>query len=161
MADKRYSIDLHENTLIGRVLRIILGIAGIVVAVWYMYSIRGTSASIETAWIAIVFLILFSLWLLASGLGYTKRYIEIGDEKITLRQEFYRPPLSFTTSSLTSVEFKTLIIDFYTGEQKTTLRLGTYYPEQSSAIIEAVEGFCRRHNIEIRGENGKDSPTPS
>jgi len=161
MTEKRYSIDLHENTRTGKILRIILGVACMIVALWYMYSIRGTAASMETAWIATGFLLLFSVWLLASGLGYTHRYITVGDENIILRQEFYRPPVIFTPSSLKSVEFKTLIIDFYNREQKITLRLGTFYPEQTAAIINAVEGFCRRHAIEIRGDvtNGTEKGT--
>jgi uncharacterized membrane protein len=157
MTEKRYSIDLHENTRTGKIFRIILGVASLVVAVWYMYSIRGTAASVETAWIATGFLLLFSLWLIASGLGYTQRYITVGDDKITLRQEFYRPPVIFTPSSLSSVEFRTLVIDFFAGGQKVTLRLGTFYPEQTAAIMGAVEDFCRRHAIEIRGDRNNGS----
>ncbi len=43
MADKYFSIELHENTRVGRSLRILLGLACLVVTVWFMYSIRGTA----------------------------------------------------------------------------------------------------------------------
>lgn len=152
MTGKRYSIDLHENNRTGRILRIILGIACLVVAVWYMYSIRDTSASVTTAWIASGFLMLFSLWMIVSGLGYTQRYITVAEDKITLRQEFYRPPQVFTPSSLMAVRFRTLVIDFITEGRKVSLRLGTYYPDHTASIIEAVGGFCRHHGIEIIDE---------
>ena len=161
MADKRYSIDLNEITKTGRIFRIIIGVACLVVAIWYVYSIRGTTASIETAWIAIAFLLLFSLWLLASGLGYTQNYIAVGDEKITLKQKFYQPPVIFTPSSLSSVEFRTMIIDFFTDDKKITLRLGSSYPEHTAAIMEAVEGFCVRHSIKIREDHEQGIGTES
>lgn len=153
MADKRYSIDINEITKTGRIFRIIIGAACLVVAIWYVYSIRETTASIETAWIAIAFLVLFSLWLLASGLGYTQNYITVGDGKITLKQKFYQPPVIFTPSSLSSVEFRTMLIDFFTDDKKITLRLGSSYPEHAAAIMEAVEGFCLHHSIKIREDH--------
>ena len=157
MTEKRYSIDLNENNRTGKVLRIILGVVCLVVAVWYMYSLRGTSASMTTAWIACGFLMLFSLWMIASGLGYTQRYITVGEDKITLRQDFYRPPLVIEHSSLRAVRFRTLVIDFITDRQKVSLRLGTYYPDHTASIIEAVGGFCRRHGIEIIEDDKNDT----
>jgi len=156
MADTHYSIELHENTRAGRSLRILLGVACLIVTVWFVYSVQGTAASVGTAWIAMGFLLLFGLWLIASGLGLTERYITIGHDRIVLRQDFYRPPLIFTSSSLTAVEFKPVVIDFYTGNKYVRLRLGTYYPDRSAAIMEAVEEFCLLHGIEIKRDNQED-----
>ncbi len=98
------------------------------------------------------FLLLFGLWMIGSGLGFTERYIRIGNERIVLRQDFYRPAVVFTSATLRAVEFRPLVIDFFTGKKKLSLRLGAYYPERSASIMEAVEGFCRQHGIEIRGD---------
>jgi len=152
MAETYYSIELNENTRVGRSLRILLGLVCLVVTVWFMFSIKGTAASVTTSWIAMGFLLLFGLWLIGSGLGFTERYIRIGDKRIVLRQDFYRPPVVFTSSTLIAVEFRPLVIDFLTGEKKISLRLGTYYPERSAAIMGAVESFCRQHGIGIRGD---------
>lgn len=156
MADKYFSIELHENTRVGRSLRILLGLACLVVTVWFMYSIRGTAASVTTSWIAMGFLLLFGLWMIGSGLGFTERYIRVGNERIVLRQDFYRPAVVFTSATLRAVEFRPLVIDFFTGKKKLSLRLGAYYPERSASIMEAVEGFCRQHGIEISGDNQID-----
>jgi hypothetical protein len=153
MTETRYSIDLHENTRTGRLLKAALGIVCLAVAVWFLFSIRGTAASLGTAWIAIVFLLLFSIWLIGSGFGLTERYITVGDERIILKRDFYRPPVIFTISSLKAVEFRPLLITFFSGERKTSLRMGAYYPEHSAAIMEAVEAFCRQHGIGILGDN--------
>ncbi len=161
MADKYYTLELNENTRVGRSLRIFLGLACLVVAVWFMYSIRGTAGSVTSTWIAMGFLLLFGLWMIGSGLGFTERYIRIGNERIVLRQDFYRPAVVFTSATLRAVEFRPLVIDFFTGEKKLSLRLGAYYPERSAAIMDSVEGFCRQHGIEIRGENQIDGDPES
>lgn len=156
MADTYYSIELHENTRVGRSLRILLGLICLVVAVWFMYSIRGTAGSVTSTWIAMGFLLLFGLWLIGSGLGFTERFIRIGDERIVLRRDFYKPPVVFTSSTLSGVGFRPMVIDFFSGEKKISLRLGAYYPERSAAIMEAVENFCRHHGIAIREDNQID-----
>jgi hypothetical protein len=154
MEETKFNIDLHEDKKAGKILRILFGVACLAAATGFMYSIRGTASSTASAWIATAFLMLFGLWMIASGLGYTRRYIIISGEKIILRQEFYRPPLIFTPSNLKAVEFKPLTIGFLTANGTIKLRLGTYYPENTASIMEAVEDFCIRNNIEIRGEHG-------
>jgi hypothetical protein len=153
MADKYYSIELHENTRLGRSLRILLGVVCLAVTVWFMYSIRGTAASVGTAWIATGFLLLFGLWLIGSGLGFTERYIRISDDTIVLRQDFYKPSVKFTAASLRAVAFKPVVIDFITDKKNVRLRLGTYYPDRTAAIMEAVDEFCRGNGIEVRSDN--------
>lgn len=153
MADKHFSIELNENSRVGRSLRILLGIACLVVTAWFIFNVKGTAASVGTAWIAMGFLFLFGLWLIGSGLGLTERYITIGHDRIVLRQDFYRQPVVFTSSSLTAVEFKPVVIDFYTENKNVRLRLGTYYPDRTAAIMEAVEEFCVIHGIDIKRDN--------
>jgi hypothetical protein len=153
MADTKYTIDLHEDKKTGKILKIIFGIACLAAVTGFMYSIRGTASSTASAWIATAFLTLFGLWMIASGLGYTRRYIIISENKIILRQEFYRPPLIFTPSSLKAVEFKPLTIGFITATGTIKLRLGTYYPENTGSIMESVEEFCLRNNIEVKGDH--------
>lgn len=153
MADRHFSIELNENTRVGRILRILLGLACLVVTVWFIFSVKGTAASVGTAWIAMGFLLLFGLWLIGSGLGLTERYINIGHDRIVLRQDFYRPPVIFTSSSLSAVKFKPVVIDFYTDNKNVRLRLGTYYPDRTAAIMEAVEEFCVLNGIEIKRDN--------
>lgn len=153
MTNTYFSIELNENTSLGRSLRILLGVVCLAVTVWFLCSIRGTAASVTTSWIAMGFLLLFGLWLIGSGLGFTERYIRVGDERIVMRHDFYRPPVIFTPASLRAVEFKPLVINFITDKKNVRLRLGTYYPERSASIIEAVEEFCKRHRIDIKGDN--------
>jgi hypothetical protein len=156
MADKRYSLELHENSRAERVVRIALGVVCLAGAIWFIFSIRGTAASAGTAWIATGFLLVFSLWLITSGSGYTERFIAVDDTKIVLKHNIYMPAVTFPSSSLIYVEFKALSIDFCTGKKKVTLRLGNYYQEQTVAIMEAVESFCISNDIETRGIENKD-----
>jgi len=151
MKEERYNIDLKETTKLGKILRIALGIICLIATVWFMFTIRGTAASVATAWIAVAFLFLFSLWLIGSGLGITDNYITVGDDRIVLRQNFLKPPVVFTASTLKHIEFRTLTIEFCTTAEKVTLRLGTYYPGFSANIMEAIEKFCARNNVKLQG----------
>ena len=161
VSEKRYNIDLQENTRLGKILRITLGTICLIATIWFMVSIRGTEASVTTAWIAILFLFLFSLWLLGSGLSLTDRYITVGDKRILLRQSLLKPPVIFTSSTLTYVEFKPLAIDFVTKDNRVTLKLGTYYPEHSASVLSAVEEFCKGNGIETRGLEPEDKNNKS
>lgn len=152
MKETRYNIDLHENKKPGRIGRIILGFACLGVTGWYIFSITGTPASSGSAWAATGFLMLFGLWMIASGLGYTSRYITVAEDKITLRQEFYRLPVIFTPGSLIAVEFRPLTVIFTTKSGSVSLHLGTYYPENTARIMEAVEEFCKLNSVDIRGD---------
>jgi len=156
MKEVRYNIDLKETTKSGKFLRIALGIICLIATVWFLFSIMGTAASITTAWIAIGFLFLFSLWLIGSGLGITDRYITVGDDMIKLKLNFMKPPVVFTVSSLIHVEFRSLSIEFRTSAGKVTLRLGTFYPGHSASIMKAVEEFCVSNGIKITGLESED-----
>ncbi len=156
MSGIRHSIDLNESTGAGKIMRIIFGIASLAATVWYAINISGTAASTLSSWLAVGFIFLFGVWLIGSGAGLTKRYIIIGDDKIILRQEFYRLPLNFTTLTLKAVEFRPLTIYFHSDAGKITLRLGARYPEQSALIMEEVQEFCLRHEIKIKGDHVSD-----
>lgn len=160
MKETRYSIDLHENKKAERAGRVLLGAVCLAVTGWYIFSINGTAASTTSAWVAMIFLLLFGLWMIISGLGYTSRYIIVAEDRITLRQEFYRPPVIFTSSSLRAVEFRPLTLIFITESGNVSLRLGTYWPENTARIMEAVEEFCIRHSVEIRGDFKSETKDP-
>jgi len=91
--------------------------------------------------------------IMGSRLGFTERYIRIGEERIVLRQDFYKPPVVFTSEKLRAVEFIPVVIDFFTDNKHVRLRLGVYYPDRTAAIMEAVEGFCIIHGIEIKRDD--------
>jgi hypothetical protein len=161
MKEERYNIDLKETTKAGKILRIGLGIVCLTATVWFLFTIIGTAASIATAWIAVAFLFFFSLWLIGSGLGVTDRYVTVGDGRIILRQDFLKPPVVFTASTLKYIEFKPLALEFHTDAGKVTLRLGTYYPGHTATIMEAIEKFCVINGVKIIGLESKDnSPEP-
>jgi len=155
MAETRYTLELHDNTRAGRIFRIALGIICLSGAVWFMLSIGGTAASSGSAWIATAFLLAVSIWLIASGSGYTERFITVDDTKIVLKHLFYMPAVTFQSSSVRYIEFRALSIVFCTANRKVTLSLGNYYQERSLAIMQAVEAFCIRNAVETRGIENK------
>ena len=161
MKEVRYNIDLKETAKPGKILRIALGIICLTATMWFLFTIRGTTASITTAWIAVAFLFIFSLWMIGSGLGVTDRYITVGEDRITLRQNILKPPVVFSPSTLRYVQFMPLALEFHTDAGKVTLRLGTYYPGHTAGIMEAVEKFCAGNGIKIIGLEPEDKNVQS
>lgn len=149
MIGKRFNIDLYETSRLGRVLRISLGVVCLFATGWFISSIIGTEASTASAWIAIIFLLTVSLWLIASGLGYTDRYIIISEHEITLKKNIITSQAILKAANLKHVELMPLSIIFITETGRMVLKLGTYYPEHSASIMEAVEGFCSKNKIEV------------
>jgi len=157
MIEQRYNIDLKETTKPGKILRIVLGIICLIATAWFLFTITGTAASIATAWIAVAFLFLFSFWLIASGLGVTDRYIKVGDDRIIIRRNFWEKPAAFTPATLEYIAFKPLVLEFRTAGENMILRLGTYYPGHSAAIMEAIENFCIKNSVKIIGLEPEDN----
>jgi hypothetical protein len=137
MKETKYSIDLHENRKGEKAGRIVLGAACLAVTGWYFYSINGTAASNTTTWVAIAFLMLFGLWMIFSGLGYTSRYIIVAEDRITLRQLLYKPPVIFTPVRSGRLSSGRSQIIFITETGNVSLRLGTYWPENTARILES------------------------
>ncbi|MCU0377511.1 MAG: hypothetical protein MUC78_04565 [Bacteroidales bacterium] len=149
MIGKRFNIDLYETSRLGRVLRITLGVVCLIATGWFISSIRGTEASTASSWIATIFLLAVSFWLIASGLGYTDRYIIISEQEITLKKNIITSQVIYNAANLKRVELMPLSVIFITETGRLVLKLGTYYPEHSASIMEAVEEFCSRNKIEV------------
>jgi hypothetical protein len=76
---------------------------------------------------------------------------------IIIRQNFLKKPAVFTPATLEYIEFKPLVMEFRTAGGNMILRLGTYYPGHSAAIMEAIENFCVKNGVKIIGLEPEDN----
>jgi hypothetical protein len=152
MESRKFRLDPGENNSFTRVLKAVFGVicigAAIVTAV-----VMGRSGNISSGNIvAIVFMVLFGLWVILAGFGLTERYMIISGDTITLKDRVYSPARILRTSDIREIEFSQLKITFFliSGEV-LPLRLGAYYRESSLRLMEAVEDFCIVNRLATRG----------
>lgn len=149
--EKKFVLELHETSFTGRLLKVVIGIASAVAAVWFIINIKGSEASVTTAWIAVAFLFLFAIWLIISGLGLAERYITIDGEKLVVRDIAFKRPVTFVPGEIESMLFKPLRVDIIGKRVSRSIRLGTYYPEQSESLMEALRRYCEEQGVPVNG----------
>lgn len=101
---------------------------------------------------AMVFLGLVGLWLLATGLGLTQRYMTLSGNSIVLKKSAYSPARIIMAADVSEIEFSQMRITFTLKTGKIiALQLGLLYRESSLRLMEAVEQFCTSNRIVARG----------
>ncbi len=152
MEEKRYSLDINDNSLINRTFKIVLGILCIIASVYFIFTMTGTTASTTTSWIAVVFIIIFGIWEILSGFRLISRYIVFEEKSITVRQNPLSMPVIIIPTDIDNVDFGPLTIRFILIKgEKIILRLGTYDRERSASIMEEAERFCIRNSVKSKG----------
>ncbi|NLE34872.1 MAG: hypothetical protein GX622_07200 [Bacteroidales bacterium] len=157
METRKFKLDTGEHDTITRVVKTLFGIIciafAVVTAVIVYRSDRMSTGNVA----AVVFLLLFGIWLVLAGFGLTERYVEISGDSVTLKDRFLVPARSLKPSDIKVIEFGQLKISFLlmSGEV-LPLRLGTYYRENSFMLMEAVEEFCLLNNLATKGIKPKN-----
>lgn len=152
METRRFNLDLSENSRVSRILKSVFGIICIIVAIILSLMMQSTGESTYSTWIAVAFLFLIGVWFVLKVTGLTDRYVVISESEIVLKDKFYSSALVIKATDLEKVGFSQLKISFFlTGGKVISLRLGTYYRENSFRLMEAVEEFCILNDIPTTG----------
>ncbi len=155
--ERKFKLDPGENDRISRIFKVLFGVicivAAIITAIVMSSSVNVTSGSI----IALLFLLLFGIWLILGGMGYTERYVTIADEMITLKEKVYAPARRIKAAEIGEVAFGQMRITFVlTSGEKVILRLGTFYRESSFRLMDAVYDFCAQHGVMTSDAEGTE-----
>jgi len=152
MEARKISLDLHDNTKFTRFFQVVFGIFCLAVSVWFLFKLFETQTLAGANTIAVVFLFLIGVWELASGFGFTGKYIIVSGESLTLKHNNFSKPLVVKPADLEMVIFKpvSFVFVFRSGE-KTTIKLGIYYRERSVEILESIEEFCKINQVSVEG----------
>jgi hypothetical protein len=150
METKYFSLGPTESSAPVKVLRIIFGLLCIgIAAYWAVYNVKA-SKSDATLWVTVAFLTAFGSYQIWAGLGRAARFIEIGTEKIILRQNSFLPVKELPASDLNKIEVYPLNLIFYTKNSgKKILRFGTTFIDIIEPIKIEVEEFASRNNVLI------------
>jgi hypothetical protein len=139
--------DAEDNKVV-KLLRIIFGIACIIVAAWWVYFSINTGGGKATLWVTIGFMMAFGFYQIRSGLGSTERYITISHKDVVIRKNSFLAPVTITSDETESIEIYPLSIIFYRrNKKKLLIRLGTVNYETNEKIIDELVKFAEANNI--------------
>ncbi|HBE41793.1 MAG TPA: hypothetical protein DDW27_11430 [Bacteroidales bacterium] len=150
MKENYLSLDPHDQQGIMKILQVIFGIICIAVTLYYIITGIRSDQSRLTVWIGILFLLIFGIYLILSGLGKTKKYFRTRQNSISFKQHSVLPAVSLLASNIERIEIYPLSIKFFIkGRNKFIFRFGISYPEIIDPVKQEVIGFAGSKNIEI------------
>lgn len=147
---KYISLDLRPEKLFVRVLMVIFGFMCLFTSGWWALFIIRNPDSQNGFWAATIFLVLFGLYQIYSGLGKAEKYITIDNDKLTIRQHSFLMAKEFSPLTLDHIEIRRMDILFILkNDSKYRLKLGLKYPDLGESIRDEITIFANENNLRI------------
>jgi hypothetical protein len=148
METKYFSLGQAENGRMVKILQIVFGIICIGLAVFWLIFRLGSTNTAGNSWITIIFIGGFGLYLTFAGLGFSRRFIEIGPDHIRIKKDIILPAISISAEELEKVELYPFnLIFFLKTRKKVMLRLGATYQETNEKIKDEILIFTGQNSI--------------
>jgi hypothetical protein len=155
MEKKHFSLEMRDDNMVTKVFKIILGVACIAIACyWLIYNIKSVKLD-GRLWITVVFLVGFGGYLIWTALGYGYRYIEFTGDMIRLKKNSFLSPIDIKAPNVELIEIYPLKFTVHLKSAKTILtRFGVSDIEKIELIKDEIMKFAAGHNIpnELRNE---------
>jgi hypothetical protein len=150
METKYFSLGQAENSKMVKILQIVFGILCIGLAVfWLIFNLRSINVA-GTSWVTVIFVGGFGFYEIYSGLGYSKRFIEIGTDKIIIKKDIMLPAINISAGELEKVELYPFnLILFLKTRKKVVLRLGASYQETNEKIKDEILTFGELNSVNV------------
>lgn len=154
MEKKIILLDPKDNPLFIKVLQIIFGLVCLGVAIfWFIFNLKADYSD-SALWITVALLACFGIYLILSGFGKTKRYIEISNNEIILKKNAILPVAKIGNTEIRKIESLPLNIIFRLADGgKTILRFGINYPEVIPVVKDKLKEFSEINSIPFDAEN--------
>jgi len=150
MEKKYFLLGTSETNKLIRGFQILLGLACLSIAIfWLLFNLEASTVD-RTLWITIIFLSGFGAYQIWAGIGCATRFIDIGDTSIILKKNSILPPINVSGKEIDKVElFPLSVIFLMKSKRKIVLRLGTTFYEINEKIKDEVLNFAERNKIPI------------
>ncbi len=147
----RLPLDSRVSNRFVRIVQVVFGIVAALTAAWLaVFMLLSPEASY---WIAVLFLFLFGLFQIYSGLGHATRYIEVDGDTITVKSQIASRPVSFEASSVESIEIERLSLHINgNGKKRVSVRFGVAYPGIIDNAKEGVAAWALKHGVSLSDE---------
>jgi hypothetical protein len=150
METKYFSLGQAENSKMVKILQVVFGLLCIGIAVfWLIFNLRSIKAA-GTSWVTIIFIGGFGLYQIYAGLGFSRRFIEIGPDKISIRKDIMLPAIVISAGEMEKFEIYPFnLILFLKTRKKVMLRLGATYQETNEKIKDEILIFGEQNSISV------------
>jgi hypothetical protein len=148
MEKKIFFLEPKESKGLEKIFHIVLGIACIIIAIyWVIFNIQSIKTD-GTLWITILFLVLFGIYQILDGTGKTRKYFATEQEKLVLKQHSVLPAVEIRAADLEKIEIFPLSISFkIRNRSKILFRFGLSYLEIIEPVKNEIIGFADRNSI--------------
>ena len=150
MEKKYFLLGSVENNRVIRIIQIVFGIVCLAVAIfWLIFNIRSLKTG-GTLWITIIFLSVFGLYQVWSGLGKATRFIEISSDGIRLKKTIILPAVEMSVGDIQKIEIYTFnLIFFLKAKKRLILRFSTTYQETNEKVKDELLVFGELNSIDV------------
>ncbi len=154
MEDIRISLGEREEKPIVRIFIVIFGLLCILTAGWWTVFLIRYPDNEKIFWAGSLFLLLFGLYQVYSGLGYAKRYIRRMNSTLFVRQNSLLPVREIKSENIKQLEVRPMDMVFHMeGSSRLRLKLGMRYPDLGQKVKDFVLSFAEESNIDIFYKN--------
>jgi hypothetical protein len=148
MKKKYFSLDLKETAKWAEWVQIAFGIICIIISIMLTIYILKSDAFKKSTWPGICFLVIFGFFQIWSGLGFAKKFIEIGIATIKLKRNSIGPTKEIKAADIERIESFPLNTIFRLKDSShINLRFGVNYPEQIAVIVEELSLFAEENKL--------------
>lgn len=148
MEKKYFSLDMKETTKWAEWFQIVFGIICIIISIMLTIYILKSDAFKKSTWPGICFLVIFGFFQIWSGLGYAKKFIEIGSATIRLKRNSIGLTKVIKASDIERIEALPLNTIFRLKDSSfINLRFGVTYPEQIEDIVLQLSSFAEENKL--------------
>ena len=132
------------------VFLVIFGFLCLFTSFWWALFLIRVPENENVFWLGTIFLLLFGIYQIYSGLGFAKRYLIIEDKSITIRQNSIMPSKKMLIDSLIKIEVRSMDIKFYLKEDKFfRFRLGLKYPDLGESVKSRIVEWSEEYKIDL------------
>jgi hypothetical protein len=150
MEKKYFLLSSIENNRVIRIIQIVFGIVCLAVAIfWLIFNIRSLKTE-GTLWITIIFLSVFGLYQVWSGLGKATRFIEISSIGIRLKKTIILPAVEMSAGDIQKIEIYPFnLIFFLKAKKRLILRFSTTFQETNEKVKDELIVFGELNSIDV------------
>ena len=154
MENRFYSLEIRENNKVVRIFQVVFGISCLFIAgFWVIFNISSVKED-RTLWITVAFLSCFGIYQILSGFGWTRKFIEFGDDRIRLKKNSLLPERLISAEQIEKTDvypLKVLII--LKSSKKILIRFGVTDSQKIDLVKDEFISFNSRNSISLELKN--------
>jgi hypothetical protein len=150
METEYYQLGQSESSSFIKFIRVLFGLVCMGIAIyWMIFNITSAKTDLRL-WITVLFLSGFGFYQVWAGTGRAARFIQISDDRITLKKNALLGAKQINASEIIKIEVYPLNLIFYFKDgKKIILRFGTTFTDIIDPVKNKTEEFASINSIAL------------